>query len=65
MRQMVVGWLVVLVALGAEITELGGLAIFRHDLYAAPLSVWHPFMWLLCREDSCWELVRGMWYQLT
>lgn len=42
MRQMVVGWLVVLVALGAEITELGGLALFRHDLYAAPFQSGTP-----------------------
>lgn len=33
---MVVGWLVVLVALGAEMAELQGLAVFRHDLYAVP-----------------------------
>lgn len=36
MRQMVVGWLVVLEALGAKIAELEGLVILRHDLYSAP-----------------------------
>lgn len=63
MGQMVARWLVVLVALGAEMAELEGLAIFRHDLYAGP-----------CPSDTSsggcsvgrvpvgsW----GMWHQLT
>lgn len=39
MGQMVVRWLVVLVVLGAEMAELESLAIFSHDLYAAPFRL--------------------------